>query len=36
MEGVCGANAAELHVNVGRPYRRDGFCDLYVGAEGNR
>ena len=34
MEGVCGAHAAEL--NVGRPYRRGGSFDLYVGAEGNR
>jgi len=34
MEGVCGAHAAGL--NVGKPYRRGGFHDLYVGAEGNR
>jgi hypothetical protein len=34
MGRACGADAAEL--NVGRPYRKDGFYDLYVGAEGDR
>jgi hypothetical protein len=33
-EATCGAHAAAL--NVGRPYGRDGFYDLYVRAEGNR
>jgi hypothetical protein len=28
LEGACGALAAKL--NVGRPYRRGGFYDLYV------
>jgi len=34
IEGLCGAHAADL--SVGRPYKRGGFHDLYVGAEGNR
>jgi hypothetical protein len=34
MEGVYGAHATEL--NVGIPYRRGGFYDLYVRTEGNR
>jgi hypothetical protein len=33
-EATRGAHAAEL--NAGRPYRRDSFYDLFVGAEGNR